>query len=201
MEAILATRNAHKVIELRRILRATGFVVDLTGLGDWPAAVPDVIEDGHTFAENAVLKARTAAEATGTIALADDSGICVDALSGMPGIFSARWCGRHGDDAANVDLLLNQIADIPEERRGAHFTCAAAAVFPGGRTLVAQGVVLGSLTRAPRGTGGFGYDPIFVPSGFERTTAEMTPDDKDAISHRGAAFRQLAAQLALAGRA
>ena len=126
--------------------------------------------------------------------MADDSGLCVDALNGMPGVFSARWAGKHGDDQANLELVLAQVADVPAGRLGARFVCAAALVVPGPQPgeWVVTGQVDGTLVRAPRGTGGFGYDPIFLPHGFEQTTAEMTPEAKDAISHRGRAFRALA---------
>ena len=183
---VLATRNAGKVRELSRIL---GSAVDLVGLDGFPDA-PDVAETGATFEENAFLKARAIAAYTGLPAVADDSGLCVDALNGMPGIFSARWAGRHGDDQANLDLVLAQLADVPDGRRGAHFYCAAAFVA-GTSEYVVSGQVEGQLLRAPRGDGGFGYDPIFRPDGFSVTTAEMTADEKDAISHRGKAFRAL----------
>ena len=149
-------------------------------------------ETGLTFAENALLKAHAVARFTGLPAVADDSGLCVDALNGMPGVYSARWAGRHGDDKANLDLVLAQLSDITDPRRGAHFLCAAALALPDGAEWVAEGSLDGNLTTSPRGSGGFGYDPIFVPDGFEITTAEMTPEDKDAISHRGRAFRALA---------
>jgi XTP/dITP diphosphohydrolase len=191
----LATRNPHKVRELSRILSPYG--VELVSLEDWPEA-PDVAETGATFAENALLKARAIAAATGLVAVADDSGLVIDALNGMPGVLSARWSGRHGDDAANLALVLGQIADVADERRGAAFVCAAAAVAPGpgGAEVVVEGRVDGTLLRVPRGEGGFGYDPIFVPSGSTQTTAEMTAEEKDAISHRGVAFRALAPRLA-----
>jgi XTP/dITP diphosphohydrolase len=153
-----------------------------------------VPETGATFEENALLKARAIAAFTGLPAVSDDSGLCVDALGGMPGVLSARWAGGHGDDRANLDLVLAQVADVPDTRLGARFTCAAALVVPGSgpREWVVTGQVEGRLVREPRGTGGFGYDPIFLPDGFERTTAEMTAEAKDAISHRGRAFRALA---------
>lgn len=189
---LLATRNSAKVAELRRILTAAG----LTGLRvvgeDVVSDLPDVVETGATFAENALLKARSAAAHTGWAALADDSGLCVDALSGMPGVLSARWCGRHGDDRANLELVLNQVADVPPERRGARFVCAAAFVTPDGRDVVTDGEVRGRLLTEPRGTGGFGYDPIFVPDGWEVTTAELAPEVKDSLSHRARAFTALA---------
>ena len=191
---VLATRNAHKVIELRRILHAAGLEsVELIGLDAYPD-LPDVPETGATFEANALLKASAVAAATGLIAVADDSGLAVDALGGMPGVLSARWSGGLGD-AANLQLVLAQIADVPDDRRGASFECAAAAVVPDGAQVVVRGQLTGSITRTPRGTNGFGYDPIFVPTGGSRTTAELDPDEKDAISHRGVAFRALAARL------
>jgi XTP/dITP diphosphohydrolase len=190
---VLATRNAHKVAELRRILSPYG--VDLVGLDDAGDA-PEVAETGETFAANALLKARAVAAATGSVALADDSGLEVDALRGMPGVLSARWAGRHGDDVANLRLVLAQVADVPDERRGARFVCAAAAVAPDGRAVVVEGRLEGSLAREPRGDNGFGYDPIVVPAGESRTCAELTAAEKDAISHRGQAFRALAERLA-----
>ena len=199
---VLATLNPHKVTELSRILDGDGGPgagVSLTSLAEFPCA-PDVAETGATFADNALLKARAIAAFTGLPAVADDSGICADALNGMPGVLSARWSGRHGDDQANLDLLLAQLADIPDERRGAEFRCAAALVQPGGAEQVTEGVLRGRLIRARRGTGGFGYDPIFIPDGGTQTTAELSPADKDAISHRGRAFRALAPAIAaLAG--
>ena len=199
---VLATLNPHKVTELSRILDGDGGPgagVSLTSLAEFPCA-PDVAETGATFADNALLKARAIAAFTGLPAVADDSGICADALNGMPGVLSARWSGRHGDDQANLDLLLAQLADIPDERRGAEFRCAAALVQPGGAEQVTVGVLRGRLIRARRGAGGFGYDPIFVPDGGTQTTAELTPAEKDAISHRGRAFRALAPAIAaLAG--
>jgi XTP/dITP diphosphohydrolase len=193
---VLATRNAGKLAELRRILDDAGLDVELVG-ADAFAALPDVAETGSTFAANALLKARAAAEYAGLPAVADDSGLCVDALNGMPGILSARWAGAHGDDEANLDLVLAQLSDTPDERRGAHFFCAAAVALPPGHhgepgeQRVVEGQVDGSLLRQRRGTGGFGYDPIFVPYGSGRTTAEMDAAEKDAISHRGQAFRAL----------
>jgi XTP/dITP diphosphohydrolase len=189
---VLATRNPHKLEEVRRILAP---LVDVELL---PGPDLDVDETGDTFAANALLKARAVAAATGSPAVADDSGLCVDALDGKPGVLSARWSGVHGDDRANVELVLHQIADVPDERRGAAFICAAALVLPDGREHVVQGQVEGTITREPRGTGGFGYDPIFVPEGESRTTAEMSATEKDALSHRGRAFRALAPVLAKA---
>lgn len=190
MKIVLATRNQHKVAELRRILAAADLDVQLVGTDDFPG-LPDVAETGSTFAANALLKAHDVATRTGCIAIADDSGLCVDALNGMPGILSARWAGSHGDDAANVALVLAQVIDIPPARRGAAFHCAAAVATPQGEERVVEGVLTGSLTDEPRGANGFGYDPIFVPTGYVVTTAELTPQEKDAISHRGQAFRAL----------
>lgn len=188
---VLATRNVHKVEELRAILRSTEIEVDLVGLEQFPH-LPDVVEDGLTFSANALKKARAAVEATGLPAVADDSGLCVDVLNGMPGVFSARWAGRHGDDVANLELLLAQIADVAAEDRHAHFMCAAALVTPAGRSHVVEGRIDGSLLLGPRGAGGFGYDPIFVPEGLSHTTAEMSAGEKNAISHRARAFLALA---------
>jgi XTP/dITP diphosphohydrolase len=189
---VVATHNQGKVAELRRILAP--YDIDLVDLDAFPDA-PDVAETGETFAANALLKAHAVAQATGLVALADDSGLSIDALNGMPGIFSARWSGRHGDDAANLQLVLAQLADVPDERRGAAFICAAAAAAPGGQELVVEGRLSGTLIRDPRGSNGFGYDPVFVPVGGDRTTAELSAQDKDAISHRGQAFRALASRL------
>ena len=191
-QLVLATRNAHKLAELAEILGGAGVDVALLPL---PPDAPDVVEDGLTFAANALKKARSAAEHTGLPAIADDSGLCVDVLNGMPGIFSARWAGTGRDDAANLRLVLDQVADVPDDHLGANFTCAAAVALPGGEDRVVEGRVLGHLVRQPRGSGGFGYDPAFVPEGYDVTTAEMTAAAKHAISHRGVAFRALAPLL------
>jgi XTP/dITP diphosphohydrolase len=191
---VLATRNEHKVGELRAILAELGVTVDLVGVSEYPD-VPDVAETELSFSGNALLKAVAVAEATGLPAIADDSGICVDALNGMPGIFSARWAGKHGDDAANLDLLLAQVGDVPEEHRGAKFVCAAALAEPGGRQIVEEGRIEGTLLRARRGEGGFGYDPIFQPLGYEVSTAELSAQEKNRISHRRRAFAALAPHL------
>jgi XTP/dITP diphosphohydrolase len=194
---VLATANQHKLVELARILAADEVAVELTGLGEFPGA-PDVAETGATFAENALLKARAVARFTGLPSVADDSGLCVDALNGMPGVLSARWSGRHGDDEANLRLVLAQTADVPDGRRGAHFVCVAALVLPSGEEHLGEGAVYGRLIREPRGSNGFGYDPIFVPDSSDLTTAQMTPQAKDAISHRGRALRALAPVIASA---
>jgi XTP/dITP diphosphohydrolase len=191
---VLATRNAHKVAELNRILGEAGFKGELVGLDQFPDA-PDVPETGSTFADNALLKARAIAAHTGLPAVSDDSGLSVNAMNGMPGILSARWAGRHGDDRANLDLVLGQLADI--DNRDAAFVCVAALALPdGSREWTTTGVLSGRLTREPRGANGFGYDPIFVPDGMETTTAELPPQEKDAISHRGRAFRAIAGVIA-----
>ena len=192
---VLATANPGKLAELNRILTDGHAEVVLAGLADFSGA-PDVAETGATFAENALLKARALAAFTGLAAVADDSGICCDALNGMPGVLSARWAGGHGDDERNLRLLLGQLADVPDERRGAHFTCAAALVLPSGHEHVTEGVLRGRVIREPRGTNGFGYDPVFLPDGYDQTTGQMTPARKDAISHRGRALRALAPAIA-----
>jgi len=240
---VLATRNAGKIAELARILVAVGTGIDIVGLDEFPDAA-DVPETGLTFADNALLKARAIAAYTGLPAVADDSGLAVDALHGMPGVLSARWAGKHGDDHANLELVLGQLGDVHE--RGAAFICVAALAVPdhaveggaleggaleggaleggaveggaleggaleGGavedgavesssREWTTTGVLAGTLIRAPRGTNGFGYDPIFVPEGLSATTAELLPAEKDAISHRGRAFRAMAPLIAAHAR-
>ena len=194
---LLATANTKKLAELQRILDAAlgAGRVELVGLGD-VGDYPDVPETGLTFGENALLKARTGVSRTGLPTVADDYGLTVDALGGMPGVFSARWSGRHGDDDANLDLVLAQITDVADEHRGGAFVCAAALVLPGGREHLVEGRQLGRILRARRGTGGFGYDPIFLGEGQDRTNAELAPGEKDAISHRGKALRALAKVIA-----
>ncbi|MFG2618230.1 RdgB/HAM1 family non-canonical purine NTP pyrophosphatase [Streptomyces sp. NPDC048507] len=187
---ILATRNPGKVTELHAILSAAGLPFELVGADAYPE-IPDVKETGVTFAENALLKAHALARATGLPAVADDSGLCVDVMNGAPGIFSARWAGTHGDDQANLDLLLAQLGDIADEHRAAHFFCAAALALPDGTERVVEGRLLGTLRHAPAGTGGFGYDPLLQPLGESRTCAELSAAEKNAISHRGQAFRAL----------
>ena len=187
---LLATRNAGKLAELQRLLATAVPGVEVLGLRDGPE-YPEAPETGATFAENALLKAREAVRYTGLAAVADDSGITVDALNGMPGILSARWSGRHGDDPANTALLLGQLADVPDERRGAGFVCAAALVLPDGTERVLERTWRGAVLREPRGSNGFGYDPVFLPEGLDRTSAELAAAEKDAISHRGQAFAAL----------
>lgn len=204
---VLASHNAHKLREVRQILVAAAPGLDPEDIVAAPETGADEpVEDGATFAENALIKARALAAHTGLPAIADDSGLAVDILGGSPGIFSARWCGRHGDDRANLDLLLAQLADVRAEHRAAGFVCAAALVLPDGTEVVEHGRLRGMLLTAPRGDGGFGYDPILLPDdrpvGDDRSCAELSPAEKNAISHRGKAFRALAPRVveALAGR-
>ena len=194
---LLATANQKKLVELQRIMdRALGTNrVTLVGLADFED-YPDVPETGLTFGENALIKAREGASRTGLPTVADDSGLAVDALNGMPGVFSARWSGRHGDDQANLDLVLAQISDVADEHRGGAFVCAAAMVLPNGREHLVEGRQPGRILRARRGEGGFGYDPIFLGEGQRLTNAELSPEAKDAISHRGKAMRELAKVVA-----
>jgi XTP/dITP diphosphohydrolase len=195
MKFVLATRNSHKAAELKRILEELDLDCELLTVADFPGA-PEVEETESTFEGNALLKARALTEFTGLAAIADDSGICVDALDGNPGVLSARWSGASENvDQANLDLVLEQIKDVPSESRGAKFVCAAAAVFPDGQELIAIGEMLGHLLSAPTGKNGFGYDPIFVPQGFEISTAQMSAAQKDVISHRGKALNDLAIQI------
>ena len=205
---VLATHNAGKLAELRQILEPLvpgldpGAVISAASL-----KTSEPVEDGLSFADNALLKARALARATGLPAVADDSGLCVDVLGGAPGIFSARWSGRHGDDDANLRLLLNQLADVADPHRTARFTCAAVLVWPatGGQpeqVTTIERSMEGRLAHSPLGEGGFGYDPIFVPvqedepEGRGRTTAQMAPEEKHALSHRGQVFRDLAPVVA-----
>ncbi len=203
---LVATHNRKKLAELQRIVgNVTGLeLVTLEDVDRYPAVdYPEPAETGATFAENALIKAAEGARRTGLATVADDSGLCVDALYGAPGVFSARWSGRHGDDEANLRLLLAQLADVPDERRSAAFVCAAALVVPaasvrspdGATEHVEHGQLRGTLLRRPRGDGGFGYDPIFVPSGLRHSTAELPASEKDRISHRGHAFRALASHV------
>jgi XTP/dITP diphosphohydrolase len=192
---LLATRNAGKLAELRRLLESAVPGVEVVGLTDVDD-YPEAPETGATFAQNALLKAREAVRYTGLPAVADDSGLTVDALNGMPGILSARWSGRHGDDDANTALLLGQLADVPDERRGAAFVCAAALVTPDGTERVLERQWRGTVIREKRGSNGFGYDPVFVPEGLSLTSAELEPEEKDAQSHRGQAFAALVPVIA-----
>ncbi len=189
---LLATRNKGKIEEFRRILEdlAEG-EIELVGLEQFPD-LHDVDETGSTFEENALLKAREMCLASGFPAIADDSGLCVDFLNGDPGIFSARWAGSHGDDRANTAKVLESLTGVPDENRGAHFTCVAALALPDGRTHVEQAHFDGWILHAPVGDQGFGYDPIFRPEGFEISSAQMSAEAKDAISHRGKSLRAIA---------
>lgn len=187
---VLATHNAHKVAEFQRIVAERPGGLEIVGYGG-----PEPVEDGTTFAENALVKARAAAAHTGLPALADDSGICVDVMGGAPGIFSAIWTGRHGDSDGNLRLLLGQLADIPDGRRGGHFTCVIAVVTPDGRERTVEGLWPGRIARRAAGSGGFGYDPIFIPEGqgdgAVRSAAELSEAEKNAQSHRARAFERL----------
>jgi XTP/dITP diphosphohydrolase len=188
-DLLVASRNRKKLAELRRVLDGAGVAMTLLSLDD-VAPFDEAPETGATFEENALAKARDAFRATGLPSVADDSGLEVDALNDMPGILSARWSGQHGDDRANTALLLAQMGDVPDERRCAAFVSACALVSSAGETVV-RGEWPGSIVREPRGDGGFGYDPVFLPSGSSRTAAELTPDEKDAASHRGRALAAL----------
>jgi XTP/dITP diphosphohydrolase len=198
---LLASRNPKKLLEMRRILEGHLTQVTVLGLDD-VAPYDEPAETEPTFAGNALVKAHAGVRATGLPSVADDSGLCVDALNGMPGVLSARWAGPAKDDAANNTLLLQQLADVPDARRGAHFTCAVAFVHPDGAGGLAEHVVHGEMpgrvAREPRGSGGFGYDVVFVPDGERdaRTTAELSVAEKDAISHRGKAIREIAPVVA-----
>ncbi|WP_439663711.1 RdgB/HAM1 family non-canonical purine NTP pyrophosphatase [Lentzea sp. HUAS TT2] len=195
MKLLLASRNAKKLRELQRIVVAEELSgIEVLSLSDVPE-FPEAPETAPDFEGNALAKARDAAAATGLVSVADDSGLAVDELNGMPGVLSARWSGRHGDDDANLDLLLGQLGDVPDERRGAAFVSVVALVVPGGDEVVVRGEWRGTLLRARRGANGFGYDPIFVPEGYEVTSAEMTAEEKDAESHRGRALKLLVPHL------
>jgi XTP/dITP diphosphohydrolase len=188
-ELLVASRNRKKLAELRRVLDGAGVALTLLSLDD-VAPFDESPETGATFEENALAKARDAFRASGLPSVADDSGLEVDALNGMPGVLSARWSGRHGEDPANTALLLAQMGDVPGERRGAAFVSACALVSGAGEVVV-RGVWRGSIVWEARGDGGFGYDPVFLPSGSSRTAAELTPEEKDAVSHRGRALAAL----------
>jgi len=193
---VLATRNQGKVTEFRRILEeyAAG-EVDLLGLQDFPD-MPDVEESGSTFEANALLKAHATAEFTKLPAIADDSGICIDFLDGAPGIFSARWAGQHGDDEANLQKVLREMSGITADKRGAQFRCVVALAHPNGEYIYEEGVMHGEIVDSPRGENGFGYDPIFQPTGFTQTSAQLSAIEKDEISHRGKALRAITGRIA-----
>lgn len=192
---VLATRNAGKIEEFRRIFdEVAPDFIDLVGLEHFPH-LPDVEETGRTFEENALLKARTVCRQTGLPAIADDSGLSIDALNGSPGILSARWSGAHGNDRANIVKVLTQLHDLPRASRGAHFTCVTALVMPDGREVTREGVLSGEILNEPIGNNGFGYDPIFLPDGSELSLAQMDAGTKDAISHRGQSVRAIAPRV------
>ncbi|MEU4322789.1 RdgB/HAM1 family non-canonical purine NTP pyrophosphatase [Nocardia fluminea] len=196
VRVLVASRNAKKLKELRRILDDAGVAgIELVSLNEVPP-YEEAPETGATFEENAIAKARDGAIATGLPCVADDSGIEVDALNGMPGVLSARWAGGHGDDAANNTLLLAQLGDVPDDRRGGRFVSTCALVLPDGTTTVVRGEWPGTIAREPHGDGGFGYDPLFLPEGGTGSAAELTPAEKDAVSHRGRALTQLIPALA-----
>ena len=189
---VLATRNQGKITEFRRILDALApGAIELIGVDQFPDLV-DVDETGSTFEENSLLKARYTCQATGLPAIADDSGLCIDALNGAPGIFSARWAGEHGNDQANLEKVLEQLKDVPDEKRTAHFMCVASLVLPDGRQEVAEGRFEGHILHAPVGENGFGYDPIFQPLGLSISSAQMSAEEKDLVSHRGKSLRSIA---------
>ena len=191
MTFVIATKNQKKLAELRRILAPLG--IDAVCEGETDFDFPEVEETGETFAENALLKARSVAKICGCPAVADDSGLCVDALDGAPGVYSARYAGLHGDDKANNALLLQNLRDVPKEGRTAHFVSAVAVVFPDGRELTVEGRCDGRIGFEARGAGGFGYDPLFCVG--EKSFAELTAEEKDKISHRGRALAALSARL------
>lgn len=196
---VLATHNLGKVVELERLLNGADLDVQVMGLRDFPD-LPDVDETGSSFVENALIKARAVRDVTQLPALADDSGLCIDALNGNPGIFSARWAGVHGDDKANVQKVLRELSELTNPTMTAHFRCAVALVFPTGHRrsdeeIVHEGEMLGHIVTTPRGENGFGYDPIFQPLGIDKTTAELQADIKDRISHRGKAFQAMVPEL------
>lgn len=196
MQLLVASNNKKKLGELERILTDAG----ITGVEVLPLSAvepyEEPVEDGRTFADNALIKARAGAAATGLACIADDSGLTVEELNGMPGPLSARWSGKHGDDAANNALLLGQMADVPDERRGAAFVSVCALVTPAGQEHVAEGRWPGTILREEQGENGFGYDPLFQPEGESRSSAEMTPEEKNAVSHRGRALAQLVDTIA-----
>ena len=191
---VLATRNQGKIAEMQRLLDSLSSEIQVRSSSEFN--LDDVEETGSTFEENALLKARTIARATGFPALADDSGLCVDVLGGAPGIFSARWAGTHGDDQANIEKLLGDLRKIPSDQRSAKFVCVIALALPNGESEVVRGELKGEIRFEPSGTNGFGYDPIFQPLGHQRTLAEMEPEEKDSISHRGFALREIAPRIA-----
>jgi XTP/dITP diphosphohydrolase len=193
-QIVLATRNLGKVAELERMLAEHASGIHVLGLQEFPN-LPDVEETGSTFIENALLKAREVSEYTGLPALADDSGLCIDALNGDPGIFSARWAGEHGNDGANIEKVLTQLKEVAAPLRTAHFQCAVALHLPSGVEVVKEGRLDGAIVDAPRGSSGFGYDPIFLPENSTSTLGQMLAGEKDSISHRGRAIAAMIPEL------
>ena len=193
---VIATRNQGKIAEIQRILdlgNVDGESIEIKSVVEFD--LPDVEETGNTFEENALLKAETIARATGYAALADDSGLSVDALKGAPGIYSARYSGIHGDDSANIEKVLAELIECPDEDRGAEFTAVIAVAKPDGSHIIARGELRGQIALAKRGANGFGYDPIFIPDGHERTLGEFTATEKDEISHRASALAEIAPKI------
>ena len=196
IKLVLATRNPGKIVEFRRILETLHpAAIDLVGLEHFPD-LEDVEETGATFFENALLKARTVCLETGLPSIADDSGLCIEALEGAPGVLSARWSGVHGNDEANIEKVLGQLGSVEDRLRGAHFTCVTAFVMPDGRESTAEGILSGEILWKPIGTHGFGYDPIFRPVGSALSLAELDAQKKDLISHRGQSLRAIAPRVA-----
>ena len=191
---VLATRNRGKIAEMQRLLDSFSLSIAVRSSSEFE--VDDVEETGDTFEENALIKATTIARVTGLPAIADDSGLCIDALGGAPGIYSARWAGTHGDDLANIRKVLEQLSNVPSSKRSARFICVIALALPDGRSEVVRGELPGEIRRESAGSNGFGYDPIFQPTGFLQTLAEMTPEAKDEISHRARALREIAPKIA-----
>ncbi len=191
MKIFIATKNQKKLKELQRILIPMGF--DVISQADLGADFPDVVEDGNTFEENALIKARNGLKNTGLISVADDSGLCVDYLNGAPGIYSARYSGEHGDDESNNHKLMAELEGVPEEKRGAHYVAAIACVFPDGREFTVRGECYGKIAFSPCGDGGFGYDPYFI--GELGYFATLTPEQKDSVSHRGKALKIFKTEL------
>lgn len=190
---VVASRNKGKIAEINRLIDAAKLEIELRSVAEFD--LPDVEETGASFEENALLKARTIARATGHPAIADDSGLAVDALNGAPGIYSARWSGVHGDDGANISKLLSDINEVPAEKRTGRFVAVIALALPSGKEMTTRGELPGTIRFEPAGSNGFGYDPIFQPEGDTRTLAEMAPEAKDAISHRARALRELAPKI------
>ena len=198
-QIVLATQNKGKIKEFERLLAEYAGDIQVLGLAEFPN-LPDVQESGSTFVENSLLKSREVSEFTGLPAIADDSGLCIDYLNGEPGIYSARWSGVHGDDQANIEKALGKLIGVTYKDRGAQFRCAVSLVFPRdhknfGLEIIEEGELRGSITLQPRGSAGFGYDPIFQPEGYELTLGEFVHGEKDKISHRGRAMRKIAPRL------